>query len=98
MTFLKGREHAFESQFALDADAEFRQRTAKHRAAGLWAAALMDHPAPDAYAAKLVKLGMQPHGERDIFDKLHADLNDLTSIANIRCHLSSPNGDTIRQA
>lgn len=97
MTILNNREKAFELQFALDAEAEFRQRTAKHRAAGLWAARLMDHGAPNAYANAMVKLGMQPHGERDIFEKLLGDLQGKASVDDIRTALASPQGHTSRK-
>ena len=76
MTTFDNREKAFEAQYALDQDQEFRAQARRNRALGRWAGELMglSGEALDAYAQTVVKSDFKEAGDEDVFQKVVADL------------------------
>lgn len=75
MTSFDDRERAFETQFARDADLQFRVIARRNRLVGEWAAARMGLTAEetDAYAKAVVQADFEEVGDEDVVRKLMAD-------------------------
>ena len=86
MTQMTDREHAFEAQFARDAELQFRVMARRDRLFGLWAAAGLGltGDAADEYARSVVKADFAEPGDEDVIRKVVADLADRTSEHDIR--------------
>ena len=76
MTDFNDRERAFESQFARDADLQFRMTARRNRLLGVWAAGLMrlTPEETDAYATAVVQADFEEAGDEDVIRKLYGDL------------------------
>lgn len=74
MTTFDDREKAAEAKFAHDAELNFRAEARRNKLLGLWAAGLMQHPHPDAYAAEVVASDFEEAGDEDVFRKIAGDL------------------------
>ena len=74
MTTFDDREKAAEAKFAHDADLNFKAEARRNKLLGLWAAELMEHPHPDAYAAEVVASDFEEAGDEDVFRKISGDL------------------------
>ena len=76
MTTFDNREKAFEAQYALDQDQEFRAQARRNRALGRWAGELigLSGEALDAYAQTVVKSDFKEAGDEDVLEKIVADL------------------------
>jgi hypothetical protein len=78
MTDLMHRERGFEAQFEHDLERRFRAITRRNKLLGLWAAEVMNLPAPEAeaYARDLVAADVSDtHRPDDLHDKVYADLH-----------------------
>ncbi|MGR3484913.1 MAG: DUF1476 domain-containing protein [Paracoccaceae bacterium] len=90
MANLKDRENAFENKFAHDADMAFRAEARRNRLLGRWAGGLLGHEgeALDAYTTEVIKSDFEEAGDEDVFRKLHGDLGDKASEAEIRAKMA----------
>ncbi|MEL6477705.1 MAG: DUF1476 domain-containing protein [Pseudomonadota bacterium] len=84
MSQFNEREKAFESKFAHDAEMQFKAEARRNKLLGLWAAGLLGHPDPEAYAKEVVKADFEEAGDEDVYRKLAGDLGDKASEAEIR--------------
>ena len=91
MTTFDDREHAFEAKFAHDAEMQFRAEARRNKLLALWAAGLMDKDPADiaGYVTEVIKADMEEAGDDDVFRKLHADLGDRVSEADLRAKMAS---------
>lgn len=87
MTTFDDRENAFEAKFAHDEQMQFRAEARRNKLVGLWAAELLGHDDPDAYAASVIKADMEEAGDDDVMRKLLADLEGKADSAQIRAKL-----------
>ena len=78
MTTFDNREHAFENQYAHDAEMQFRLQARRNKLLGAWAARLMKltDAEADSYAKSVVQADFEEAGDEDVVRKL---LGDLTS-------------------
>lgn len=102
MTGFDDRERAFESQFARDADLQFRIVARRNRLLGNWAAELMGLTAEeaDAYAKAVVQADFEEAGDEDVVRKLLGDLTAAgvdTSEADVRAAIDAKMVDARRQ-
>lgn len=76
MTTFEDRERAFETQFARDAEMQFRIVARRNRLLGAWAAEKMGLTAEesDAYAKSVVQADFEEAGDEDVVRKLIGDL------------------------
>ncbi|MEM0923408.1 MAG: DUF1476 domain-containing protein [Pseudomonadota bacterium] len=84
MTQFDDRERAFESKFAHDAQMQFKAEARRNKLLGLWAAGLLAHPDPEAYAKEVIAADFEEAGDEDVFRKLAGDLGDKASESEIR--------------
>ena len=76
MTMFDQREKEFEARFKHDQELQFKITARRNRLVGLWAAqhlGLLGDTA-EAYAERVVQAQLQPGGNRNVVDKLAADL------------------------
>ena len=76
MTIFDEREKEFEARFKHDQELQFKVTARRNRLLGLWAAqhlGLLGDTA-EAYAQKAVEAQLQPGGNKNVVDKLAADL------------------------
>ena len=76
MTTFDAREKEFEARFKHDQELQFKITARRNRLLGLWAAqhlGLLGDTA-EAYAERVVQAQLQPGGNRNVIDKLAADL------------------------
>ncbi|WP_394152336.1 DUF1476 domain-containing protein [Loktanella salsilacus] len=90
MTSMKDRENAFENKFAHDAEMQFKAEARRNKLLGLWAAGLMGKSGDDAqaYAKEVIKSDFQEAGDEDVFRKVHGDLGDKVSEADLRAKMA----------
>ncbi|WP_386681769.1 DUF1476 domain-containing protein [Loktanella sp. R86503] len=90
MTSMKDRENAFENKFAHDAEMQFKAEARRNKLLGLWAADLMGKSGDDAqaYAKEVIKSDFQEAGDEDVFRKVHGDLGDKVSEADLRAKMA----------
>src|SRR5438093_7531538 len=76
MTTFDVREKEFEARFKHDQELQFKITARRNRLLGLWAAQHLGllGDAAEAYAEKVVALQLQPGGNKNVVDKLTADL------------------------
>lgn len=74
MSTFNDREKAQEAKFAHDAELRFKAEARRNKLLGLWAAELMGHSDPAAYAAEVVSSDFQEAGDEDVFRKVSGDL------------------------
>jgi len=76
MTTFDDRERAFEKQFELDQEQEFKAAVRRNRALGRWAAGLMGLEGKhlDEYAQAVVKSDFELPGDEDVLRKVFEDL------------------------
>ncbi|MBU0780051.1 DUF1476 domain-containing protein [Loktanella salsilacus] len=90
MTSMKDRENAFENKFAHDAEMQFKAEARRNKLLGLWAADLMGKSGDDAmaYAKEVIKSDFEEAGDEDVFRKVHGDLGDKVSEADLRAKMA----------
>src|SRR5271166_6776899 len=102
MATFEAREKGFEARFKHDQELQFKITARRNRLLGLWAAqhlGLLGDTA-EAYAERVVQAQLQPGGNRNVIDKLAADLGakDPTfTAARIRFELEHFAGQAKRQ-
>jgi len=77
MTTFDTREKEFEARFKHDQELQFKITARRNRLAGLWAAqqlGLLGDTA-EAYAERVVAAQLRPGGNRNVVNKLAADLS-----------------------
>ena len=76
MPTLADREKEFEARFKHDQELQFKIRARRNRLLGLWAAQHLGllGDAAEAYAQRVVESQLQPGGDRNVVNKLAADL------------------------
>ena len=84
MTQFDDREKAFEAKYAHDQEMQFKAEARRNKLVGLWAAGLLGHADPDAYAMEVVKADFEEAGDEDVYRKLAGDLGDKATEAEIR--------------
>ncbi|WP_128253503.1 DUF1476 domain-containing protein [Falsirhodobacter deserti] len=90
MTNLNDRARAFETQYARDADKQFRAEARRNRLLGAWAADVQGMTGAEAeeYAASVVRADFQEAGHEDVVRKLVEDLRGHASEPEIRAKLA----------
>ena len=90
MTSMKDRENAFENKFAHDAEMQFKAEARRNKLLGLWAADLIGKSGDDAmaYAKEVIKSDFEEAGDEDVFRKVHGDLGDKVSEADLRAKMA----------
>jgi len=76
MSTFNDREKAQEAKFAHDAELRFKAEARRNKLLGLWAAELMGHADPKAYAAEVIASDFEEAGDEDVFRKVSGDLKD----------------------
>lgn len=76
MASFDDRQRAQEAKFAHDADLRFKAEARRNKLLGLWAAEVMNHEDPAAYAAEVVSADFEEAGDEDVFRKVSKDLTD----------------------
>jgi len=91
MTTFEDRERAFEEKFARDEEMRFRAEVRRNKLMGLWAAELLGRRGEDAeaYARDLVKLELDPEGERKLAERLASDLDGLAGAGEIATQMEA---------
>jgi len=76
MTMFDAREKEFEARFKHDQELQFKITARRNRLLGLWAAQHLGllGAAAKAYAERVVAAQLQPGGNKNVVDKLGADL------------------------
>jgi len=76
MTIFDEREKEFEARFKHDQELRFKITARRNRLLGLWAAQRLGllGDAAEAYAERVVQAQLQRGGNRNVVDKLTADL------------------------
>ena len=76
MTAFDTREKEFEARFKHDQELQFKITARRNRMLGLWAAQHLGllGEAAEAYAERVVEAQLQPGGNKNVVDKLAADL------------------------
>jgi hypothetical protein len=83
------REKGFENKFAHDAEMQFKAEARRNKLLGLWAAGVLGHADPEAYAKEVIVSDFEEVGDEDVFRKLSGDLGDKATEAEIREKMSS---------
>jgi len=76
MTIFDEREKEFEARFKHDQELQFKVTARRNRFLGLWAAQHLGllGDAAEAYAETVVQAEFEPGGDKNVIDKLAADL------------------------
>lgn len=74
MSTFNDREKAQEAKFAHDEELRFKADARCNKLLGLWAADLMGHSSPDAYAGEVVASDFEEAGHEDVYRKVSGDL------------------------
>jgi hypothetical protein len=79
MTTFDEREKEFEARFKHDQELQFKITARRNRLLGLWAAQHLGllGDAAEAYAGRVVEAQLEPGGNKNVIDKLAADLTAL---------------------
>ena len=91
MTTFDDRKKGHEAKFAHDAELRFKAEARRNKLLGLWAADLMGHADPAAYAAEVISSDFEEAGDEDVFRKVSGDLTAAGSSvteAEIRAKMS----------
>ncbi|MEO1562496.1 MAG: DUF1476 domain-containing protein [Pseudomonadota bacterium] len=88
MSQFSDREEAFERKFAHDAEMQFKAEARRNKLLGLWAAEIMGHQDPEAYAKEVIKADFEEAGEDDVFRKIAGDMGDAADEALIRTKMA----------
>ena len=90
MTTFDDRENAFESEFAHDADMQFKAEARRNKLLGLWAADLMglSGEAAAEYAKEVIKSDFEEAGHEDVYRKVSGDLGAKVDEATIRTKMT----------
>lgn len=90
MTTFDNREQAFENKFAHDAEMQFKAEARRNKLLALWAAGLMDMEADKiaGYVTEVIKSDFEEAGDDDVFRKVHGDLGDRVSKADLRAKMA----------
>ena len=74
MSTFNDREKAQEAKFAHDAELRFKAEARRNKLLGLWAAELLGHADPKAYASEVIASDFEEAGDEDVFRKVSGDL------------------------
>jgi hypothetical protein len=88
MSSMKDRENAFENKYAHDAEMQFKAEARRNKLLGLWAAGLMGHADPEAYAKDVIASDFEEAGDEDVYRKLSGDLGNTADEATIRAKMA----------
>ena len=88
MSQFSDREEAFERKFAHDAEMQFKAEARRNKLLGLWAAEIMGHQDPEAYAKEVIKADFEEAGDDDVFRKIAGDMGDAADEALIRVKMA----------
>ncbi|WP_308917301.1 DUF1476 domain-containing protein [Jannaschia sp. LMIT008] len=93
------RQKSFESKFAHDAELQFKVEARRNRLLGEWAGGILGKSgdALKDYAREVVKSDFEEAGDEDVFRKVHGDLGDKVSEADLRAKMTALKGDAKRQ-
>src|SRR5215469_13435571 len=91
-TIFDAREKEFETRFKHDQELQFKITARRNRLLGLWAAQCLGllGDAAEAYAKRVVEAQLQPGGNRNVVEKVAADLGSkdpMFTAARIRFEL-----------
>lgn len=77
MTQFKGREDAYEKDFARKAEFDFKVNARRNKLLGLWAADKMGLTGDDAvaYAKEVIIADFEEAGDEDVYRKVKGDLD-----------------------
>jgi hypothetical protein len=69
---------------------QFKAEARRNKLLGLWAADLMGKSGDDAmaYAKEVIKSDFEEAGDEDVFRKVHGDLGDKVSEADLRAKMA----------
>src|SRR5215472_10880726 len=92
MTTFDAREKEFEARFKHDQELQFKITARRNRLLGLWAAQHLGMlgDTAEAYAERVVQAQLEPGGNRNVVDKLAADLGSkvpMFTAARVRFEL-----------
>ncbi|MEM9715362.1 MAG: DUF1476 domain-containing protein [Pseudomonadota bacterium] len=82
------REEAFEKKFVHDAEMQFKAEARRNKLLGLWAAEILGHADPDAYAREVVKSDFEEAGDEDVYRKVADDLGSRVSETDLRAKMA----------
>ncbi len=88
MSTFDDRETGFEAKFAHDSQMQFKAEARRNKLLGLWAAEIMGHDNPDAYALEVIKSDFEEAGDEDVYRKVAGDLGDRADEATIRAKMA----------
>lgn len=88
MSSMKDRENAFENKYAHDAEMQFKAEARRNKLLGLWAAGLMGHADPEAYAKEVIASDFEEAGDEDVYRKVSGDLGNTADEATIRAKMA----------
>ena len=74
MSTFDDREKAQEAKFAHDAKLRFKAEARRNKLLGQWAAGLMGHADPEAYASEVIASDFEEAGDEDVYRKIKGDL------------------------
>lgn len=100
MSNFDDRKKAQEAKYALDATLQFKAAARRNKMVGAWAAELLGHENPDAYASEVVASDFEEAGDEDVVRKISGDFaakNVAVSDDEIRAKLASCLSDAIAE-
>lgn len=90
MSSMQDRERNFEAKFAHDAEMQFKAEMRRNKLLAEWAAALLGYSQEQAtdYVKQVIRSDFEEAGDEDVFRKLHADLGDRVTEADLRARMA----------
>jgi len=89
MTSFEERRATFEAKFAHDSEMKFKAEMRRNRLLAEWAGQKLGYDADRtaAYVKEVIKADFTEAGHDDVYRKLHADLGDRVSEADLRARM-----------
>ncbi|MBC6437340.1 MAG: DUF1476 domain-containing protein [Rhodobacteraceae bacterium] len=86
MTTFDDREHAFEAQFAHDAEMTFKAEARRNKLMGLWVADILGKSGTEAeaYATEVIKADFEEAGHEDVMHKVLGDIGGRMAEDKVR--------------
>ena len=99
MASLDDRKNAFEAKFARDGEMAFKAEMRRNRILAEWAGGELGYDAERtaAYVKEVIKADFAEAGDEDVFRKLHADLGDRVSEADLRARMAAADAEAKAQ-
>ena len=99
MTTFDDRKNAFEAKFAHDGEMQFKAEMRRNRLLAEWAAGQMGYDAGRTaeYVKEVIKADFAEAGDEDVYRKLHADLGDRVSEADLRARMRQADAEAKAQ-